>query len=419
MTRSRDGARRAVEFFLSFGEYEGESELASGRRRVVIGAVWVSLPAIALSSIAKIPAAPLVASVLMGQVIVHSGALTLLRIRPRRIVLILGIAFTYDVLIEVVISYLYGGLVLSGATTIWSIIGVLAAMLVFGTRAARWWFLFFAGSILAAAMMATRVEPTYVIGNTDGELASNLIGATFLSFLVMAYFVRQRDRFQMRSDELLHNILPAAIAARLKDDETMIADDMPEVSVLFADIVEFTPMSVDLSASELIGLLNAVFTKLDQLVDELGLEKIKTVGDEYMVAAGVPNPSSDHAHSIAALALNIRDALASSQFDGHEIEMRIGIDSGPVVAGVIGQKKFAYDLWGETVNTASRMESTGVAGAIQITSATYERIKGTFLCEHRGEVDVKGLGRMDTYFLIDQRERPRWRGGIGCAHDRR
>jgi class 3 adenylate cyclase len=275
-------------------------------------------------------------------------------------------------------------------------------MVLYSLRPAAVWFVFFAASILVAASMSQWVDPTYVLADVDGELALNIIGAMTITFLVMGYFVKQRNRFQQRSDDLLHNILPNAIVARLKDDDSLIADDVTDVTVLFADIVEFTPLSAELSASELIGLLNAVFETLDGLVDELGLEKIKTVGDEYMVAGGVPDPSEDHAESIATLALRIRDALANTTFDGHSIEMRIGIDSGPVVAGVIGHRKFAYDLWGETVNTASRMESTGEAGRIQITAATHSRIKDLFSCEPRYGVDVKGMGPMDTYFLLDR-----------------
>lgn len=186
----------------------------------------------------------------------------------------------------------------------------------------------------------------------------------------MAYFVRQRDRFQQESDDLLHNILPDEIATRLKSDKSMIAEDFPHASVLFADVVGFTPMSATMAPPQLVGLLNQVFTKFDEFVEELGLEKIKTVGDEYMVAAGVPVPRDDHAEAIAELALRIRDYMASNDFDRHRLELRIGINSGPVVAGIIGTHKFTYDLWGDTVNTASRMESGGISGQIQVPRLT-------------------------------------------------
>jgi class 3 adenylate cyclase len=198
----------------------------------------------------------------------------------------------------------------------------------------------------------------------------------------------------------LHNILPDDIARRLKTEKTMIADDYEAVSILFADLVDFTPMSASMSPPELVGLLNTVFTTFDGFADKLGLEKIKIVGDEYMVATGVPQSRSDHAQAIAELALRIRDHAANNQFDGHRISLRIGINSGPVVAGIVGTHKFAYDLWGDVVNTASRMESEGVPGSIQVSSATYELIRDDFVCEPRGIVPVKGKGEMNTYLLL-------------------
>jgi guanylate cyclase len=219
----------------------------------------------------------------------------------------------------------------------------------------------------------------------------------------MAYFVRQRDRFQQESDDLLHNILPDEIATKLKTDHSMIADDFKAASVLFADVVGFTPMSSKMSPPELVGLLNSVFSTFDDFVRDLGLEKIKTVGDEYMVASGVPRPRADHAHAIAELALRIRDHCAQHQFLGHDLQLRIGINSGPVVAGIVGTHKFAYDLWGDVVNTASRMESHGLPGSIQISSATFDLIRDDFVCELRGTVEVKGQGDTETYFLLERR----------------
>jgi adenylate cyclase len=180
----------------------------------------------------------------------------------------------------------------------------------------------------------------------------------------------------------------------------LIADDFTAVSVLFADVVDFTPMSAGMAPAELVGLLNDVFTSFDRLVAELGLEKIKTVGDEYMVAAGVPRPRADHAHAIAELALRIRDHVATSEVAGRRLSLRIGINSGPVTAGIIGAHKFAYDLWGDTVNTASRMESEGVAGSIQMGPATYELIKDAYVREARGRIPVKEKPGVDTSLLL-------------------
>jgi guanylate cyclase len=158
-----------------------------------------------------------------------------------------------------------------------------------------------------------------------------------------------------------------------------------------------------MSPNELVGLLNSLFSTFDRFVEELELEKIKTVGDEYMVASGIPVERSDHAHAIAELALRMRDELEATRFDGRQISMRIGINSGPVVAGIIGTHKFAYDLWGDAVNTASRMESEGVEGGIQISEASYQLIKDDFVCEPRGHIPVKGKGDMPTVLLVSHR----------------
>ena len=210
---------------------------------------------------------------------------------------------------------------------------------------------------------------------------------------------------QQQTERLLLNILPEPIADRLKQDTRTIAEDFAEVSVMFADIVGFTQIASHLSPIELIGLLNQVFSAFDHLSEKHGLEKIKTVGDAYMVVGGLPVRRDDHAVAIAEMALDIQAAIAQFRQDtGKEFNIRIGINTGPVVAGVIGIKKFSYDLWGDTVNIASRMESHGVAGHIQVTAATYERLREQYLFEKRGAIQVKGKGEMTTYFLIGRKD---------------
>jgi guanylate cyclase len=243
------------------------------------------------------------------------------------------------------------------------------------------------------------VDPVYEFSDPNAEAGPNLIALGVVIMAVTLYFVRQRDFFQKQSDDLLHNILPDSIATRLKSDTSMIADDFAEASVLFADVVGFTPMSAGMSPPQLVGLLNSVFSKFDEFVEAAGLEKIKTVGDEYMVAAGVPVPRDDHAVALAELALRIRDHVATNEFEGHKLSLRIGINSGPVVAGIIGTHKFSYDMWGDTVNTASRMESEGLPDEIQVSPATYELIRRDFGCVPRGTISVKGKGEMETYIL--------------------
>ncbi len=205
---------------------------------------------------------------------------------------------------------------------------------------------------------------------------------------------------QSKSERLLLNILPGPIAQRLKQGESTIADSFSDVTVMFADLVGCTKLSTHLSPAQLVELLNEIFSAFDELADRYGLEKIKTIGDAYMVVGGLPMPSDNHAEAIAGMALDIQAAIANMRAqDDRSLSIRIGIHTGPVEAGVIGTKKFTYDLWGDTVNTASRMESQGVPGGIQVTVATYERLQDKYVFEPRGVIPVKGKGDMMTYLL--------------------
>ena len=211
---------------------------------------------------------------------------------------------------------------------------------------------------------------------------------------------QQLAEAQEKSEGLLLNILPETIAHRLKEGDSAISDGFAEVTILFADIVNFTTLSAQMSPAQLVKLLNQIFSAFDQLTEQFGLEKIKTIGDAYMVASGLPMPRSDHAEAIADMALAMQREIARfSQTFNRPLDIRIGINSGPVVAGVIGAKKFVYDLWGDTVNVASRMESQGLAGGIQVGPATYTRLKSLYTFEYRGSIEVKGKGEMETYWL--------------------
>jgi class 3 adenylate cyclase len=217
-------------------------------------------------------------------------------------------------------------------------------------------------------------------------------------------YLKKLQEEQEKSERLLLNILPKPIADQLKQEQRIIADNFAEVTVLFADIVNFTALAAKLTPAELVELLNTIFSTFDALVEQHGLEKIKTIGDSYMVVGGLPLPRPDHAEAIAEMALDMQVAIAKIdlvqfQIDASPLQMRIGINTGSVGAGVIGTKKFTYDLWGDTVNTASRMESLGLPGKIQVTAATYERLKHNYQFEERGIIDVKGKGEMMTYFL--------------------
>ncbi|MBE9093559.1 adenylate/guanylate cyclase domain-containing protein [Tychonema sp. LEGE 07203] len=210
---------------------------------------------------------------------------------------------------------------------------------------------------------------------------------------------------QKKSDHLLLNILPAAIVEKLKKGEGSVAQRFESATVLFADIVDFTSLAARILALELVDLLNKIFSKFDELTEKHGLEKIKTIGDAYMVAGGLPVPRADHAGAIADMALDMQDAIADFKTDtGEPFKIRIGINTGPVVAGVIGTKKFSYDLWGDTVNVASRMELQGLPGYIQVTAAVCEQLKDRYVFEERGAIAVKGKGDIITYWLKGKKD---------------
>jgi adenylate cyclase len=226
----------------------------------------------------------------------------------------------------------------------------------------------------------------------------------FAAVLVLGEAVRSRRALaleQERSERLLLNVLPAPIAARLKAGEAVIADAFPEVTVLFADLVDFTRRSRRIGPAQVVAALNELFSAFDRLAQRHGLEKIKTIGDAYMVAGGLPEPRPDHAVAIAEMALAVQaEVTRRADPSGQPLQVRIGIDTGPVEAGVIGTSKFSYDLWGDTVNTASRMESHGIAGCIQVTERTYQRLRDGYRLERRGPIQVRGMGEMVTYFLV-------------------
>ncbi|WP_217884320.1 adenylate/guanylate cyclase domain-containing protein [Thioflexithrix psekupsensis] len=214
-------------------------------------------------------------------------------------------------------------------------------------------------------------------------------------------FLQKLQEEQEKSEKLLLNILPKPIADRLKSGEHTIADSFPEVTVMFSDLVKFTELSAGISPTQLVEKLNEIFLAFDLLADKHGLEKIKTIGDSYMLVGGLPTPRADHAQAVAAMALDMFTAIEELNHKNRSnFKIRVGIHTGPVVAGVIGKNKFNYDLWGDAVNIASRMESHGIPGQIQISESTYQRVKNHFILEKRGIIEVKGKGEMVTYLLL-------------------
>lgn len=311
-------------------------------------------------------------------------------------------------LAPVFIQWSMGGFVASGAIVLWSLLAPLCALVFLGTRMAVWWF----GAYALLVLVAATKDITQ--GATQQQVllyCENVLLVSSLAFISLRFFVVERDkaltalqREQQRSESLLLNILPSPIAERLKAGSQTIADGYAEASILFADLVGFTRMSTTVSPEQLVVMLNRLFSRFDELSGRFGVEKIKTIGDAYMACAGVPVARPDHAEAVADMALAMREALQEHNREfGSSLQIRIGINSGPVVAGVIGLRKFIYDLWGDTVNLASRMESNGVPDRIQVSAATWERLRDRYDFEARGDIDVKGIGSVKAYLLIGRK----------------
>ncbi len=306
-----------------------------------------------------------------------------------------------------------GGYVQSSSIILWSFSSPLTALLTNKTKIAFRWFIAFLLNLIIGGIL----DPYFVRENNISPTVNivlfvlNIMMLLGISFTLLLYMVNQRKKAyrllnleQGKSEALLLNILPEEIAYILKNENRLVADAFPEASILFADIVEFTSLSNQLSPIEIVTLLNDLYSHFDILVDKHGLEKIKTIGDNYMVAAGIPVSRSDHAQALAEMALGINSFIDKfPPVKKQKLQFRIGINSGPVVAGVVGKKKFQYDVWGDTVNIASRAESYSEPGKIQVTKTTYQYLKDDYLFDYQGKIEVKGKGVIETWFLTGRK----------------
>src|SRR5580698_5829981 len=294
-----------------------------------------------------------------------------------------------------------GGFKQSSVVIIWAALCPLGSLLLEDLRSTSFWIVGFVVLLIVSAALQPVLPPAALPELFITWFFVLNVGAVVtITFGLLYYFVGRRNFFQQQAEMLLLNILPKEISAALKAEQRTIADQYTAVSILFADVVGFTPMAATMTPMELVGLLNQVFLCFDELVEKYDLEKIKTIGDCYMVASGVPRSRPDHATALVNLALDMQATVAGTRFGGRQLALRIGINSGAVVAGIIGRKKFSYDLWGESVNLASRMESHGRARCIQITRSTYELVKDAFRCEALGSIEVKGAGQMEVWHVL-------------------
>jgi adenylate cyclase len=336
--------------------------------------------------------------------------------RTRRYRLFRASQLWMSLLLPFALQWSLGGFANSSAVSLWAFTCPVGALLFVGARQAVPWFVAF-GALMAVSGAIDSTLATDAPSVPGGVMVTffvlNILGVTTTAYVLLQYFVRARERAlaeleveRAKSERLLLNVLPASVASRLKESDQVIADGFPSASVLFADIVGFTPLAQELSPADAVAMLDRMFTAWDVLTERHSLEKIKTIGDAYMVAGGLPTPREDHAEAIADMALEMgAEVERCAAESGLSLEVRIGMDTGPVVAGVIGRAKFIYDLWGDTVNTASRMESHGVPGAIQVTERAYEKLRDRYDLRLRGTIEVKGKGPMTTYLLLSRKER--------------
>jgi guanylate cyclase len=393
---------------LSIGADPRDSADERFRKRLLVGVALIILPvslvwgylywAVGEHDVALTPWAYATGSTISLVVFARTRNFAFLRTAQLLLILVAPAAGTIMV----------GGLDASSSVILWSLLAPLGAV-AFDRPGRAWpWFAAFVAVIALSLGLSEVVRPN-AADLPDGFVRTfdvlNIVVVSLVAMMLLVTFARGRATAQARVETLLLNVLPTDVAQRLQSDPNSIADHFDDASILFADVVDFTPLSSQLDAREVVELLDRLFTSFDELVDRHDVEKIKTIGDCYMVAAGVPRERTDHAHALARLALEMGECAKNCLPEGseHDLRLRIGISSGPVVAGVIGRRRFLYDLWGDTVNMASRMESHGAADAIQITRSTWELLRDDFVAERLGLVDVKGKGPVETWQLVGPR----------------
>lgn len=324
--------------------------------------------------------------------------------RTRRFQRYVAILVVLVLLAAAFVEISLGGLAGSSAAIVFAFLGPVLALLALGPRRATAWFVVYMavviGVIVLDPIFSSRIAPQpYPLRLV--WYAANLIIPLALTFAMLRYTDIRRRRAEERSDELLTNAIPAAIAARLKRGEKRIAERYPETTILFADLVGFTPWAAQTDPAHVVDFLDSLFSRFDELAAANGVEKIKTIGDSYMAVAGAPAARPDHALAAISFARALLAAVDDVRRESDVLlELRVGLASGPVVAGVIGRQRILFDLWGDTVNMASRMESSGVPGRIHVAQSTHDLAQDTYSFERRELVDVKGIGRVTTYLVI-------------------
>ena len=408
--------KRLLARVAEIGASPNEDDDSRLRRMVFIWASLAGVPSLVIYCAAfSFLGAPLAAVIMCAYLAIVLIDLIAFAMTGRGFSLFLLFLTLSPLIASLLLVIIFGGLMASAMHVVWGLLTPLGALVVYGPKAARRYFVAYVGVLgLGIFLSYHTTHPINVLdpSGISAMMGLNIIGVSAFSFTILHYFVHERDLAlglvrseRERSEALLLNILPKDIVSILKRESRTIADHFEGASILFADVVDFTPMSEKMSPTELVDLLNEIFSYFDDSGGEI--RRGENQDDRGLLHGGERRAPSapDHAHVLARLALDMHEFVNQRTFGAHKVSLRIGINSGPVVAGVIGRKKFIYDLWGDAVNTASRMESHGSEGTIQITRATYELIKDDFVCEPRGTLYVKGKGEMEAWQICGDLEK--------------
>jgi class 3 adenylate cyclase len=387
---------------LDIGLRPGDDADLRARKRATVGTILATIGAAAAYLAIGISAdRPGITVFAVAQLVLQCGLLVYFA-RTGRLPLVAVIVLVAGLLVIASGVVAFGGMQQSNGNLVLAVLVPMGAGLLLGRRAAVLSFAGLAVLVLWAAITNSSTPALLPISPVLGVAlyALNLLIAGGIALGLVMLIDGERVKAKARSEALLLNVLPEVIVERLQGGEQVIADHCPDVTVLFSDVVDFTPFSERVEPEQVVEVLDNLFSAFDALAERYKLEKIKTIGDAYMVVAGVPEARTDHAEVMLEMALAMhRAADTQPPLDGHRLRLRTGIASGPVVAGVIGRRKFSYDLWGDTVNTASRMESSGMPGCIQVTGETWRRVKDRYPWQVREGLEVKGKGSMTTYLL--------------------
>ena len=380
-----------------------DDDLAVKKRFLVLSSIFVLPPSVLWGLIYLAYDERAAAAIPLGYTVVSSVGIVAFGL-TRSFRLFRALELLLILLLPFLLQFTLGGFVPSSSVILWAMLCPFGALVFADVRSAFRWFGAFVVLVVVSAVLQERTTNNLPPVLVTGLFVLNVTVVSTIVFVLLATFVRQIAREHARAEGLLLSILPAPIARRLKRSPGIIADAYEEATILFADVVNSTPLTSSLTPRAMVALLDEYIARFDALAREHGAEKIRTIGDNWMGVVGVPIPRPDHARRAAELALAMLDYARERQArGGTSLEFRIGINSGPVIGGVIGRDKFVFDIWGDAVNLASRMESTGVPGRVQVGPGAYPLLRDEFVLEPRGVVAVKGKGDVETWFVAGKR----------------